>query len=425
MIESVRTMLALFLGLAWLLWTVMTLWRQHRTGPFAMSDTLVAYASQTGTAQSMATEFAQRHNLQPPLALGKLSPNALAEAKELHCFVSTYGDGEPPDNGRKFAKSLNNLNTGLSELSFHVTALGDRRYPDFCAFGHLLYERLQSHGATPLGAITCVDASEANQTDNTQYRNAELVSRQYLNPHSDAPGLYALMFAAPDCCWQAGDWLDVRVPDPANPSAYLSPRTYSVASAGDSKTLRLIVRHLIKSDGQSGLASHFLTHTLTEGEYISVRVRQNPAMTLTNCNAPLLLIGAGSGLAGLLGVIETLAQRAVRRPIWLIYGERDPHDDRPYADKLDAWLNTGVIAQMNLVFSRQRPMATTALRYCQDVLLDKPAAVSDFLGGSGHILVCGSLQGMGSSVDQALRDILGDACLEAMAQHGRYHRDLY
>ena len=418
-------MLAFFLGLAWLLWTIMILWRQHRTGPLVTSHTLVAYASQTGTAQSMANEFARRHNLQPPLSLGHLSPNVLAKAKELYCFVSTYGDGEPPDNGRKFAKNINNLNTGLSELSFHVTALGDRRYPDFCAFGHFLYERLQSRGATPLGEMTCVDASEAKQTDHTQYHNAVLASRQYLNPHSDAPGLYALMFAAPDCRWQAGDWLDVRVPDPANPSAYLPPRTYSIASAGDSKTMRLIVRHLIKADGQAGLASHFLTHTLAEGDQVSVRVRQNPAMTLTNSNAPLLLIGAGSGLAGLLGVIETLAQRAVHRPIWLIYGERDPQHDRPYTDKLDAYLQTGAISQINFVFSRQQPVAPPALRYCQDVLRNDPAVVSNFLGESGHVLVCGSLQGMGSSVDQALREIMGDAGLEAMTQQGRYHRDLY
>jgi sulfite reductase (NADPH) flavoprotein alpha-component len=41
------------------------------------------------------------------------------------------------------------------------------------------------------------------------------------------------------------------------------------------------------------------------------------------------------------------------------------------------------------------------------------------------IYVCGSLQGMAAEVDQALRDILGEADLRALADEGRYRRDVY
>ncbi|TCM06587.1 MULTISPECIES: hypothetical protein [unclassified Sphingomonas] len=41
------------------------------------------------------------------------------------------------------------------------------------------------------------------------------------------------------------------------------------------------------------------------------------------------------------------------------------------------------------------------------------------------IYVCGSLAGMASAVDAALRAILGDARLEEMAEQGRYCRDIY
>ncbi len=41
------------------------------------------------------------------------------------------------------------------------------------------------------------------------------------------------------------------------------------------------------------------------------------------------------------------------------------------------------------------------------------------------IYVCGSIQGMASDVDQALKDILGENQLEQLRQHGRYRRDVY
>ena len=41
------------------------------------------------------------------------------------------------------------------------------------------------------------------------------------------------------------------------------------------------------------------------------------------------------------------------------------------------------------------------------------------------VYVCGSLQGMAGGVDEALRDILGDARLQQLLHDGRYRRDVY
>ncbi len=43
----------------------------------------------------------------------------------------------------------------------------------------------------------------------------------------------------------------------------------------------------------------------------------------------------------------------------------------------------------------------------------------------GAIYVCGSLNGMAQGVDAALRRILGDEGLAALAREGRYRRDVY
>ena len=41
------------------------------------------------------------------------------------------------------------------------------------------------------------------------------------------------------------------------------------------------------------------------------------------------------------------------------------------------------------------------------------------------IYVCGSLQGMARGVDDALRQVLGSATLDALLVQGRYRRDVY
>ena len=426
-------MLALFLGLVWLLWAVITLWRQRpkpiSTGEGTSADKLVVFASQTGTARALAADYAKQRGLPAPAPLGQIPAQTLLQVSELHCFVSTYGDGEAPDNGKRFTRTLRKLEPDLSRLRFNVTALGDSRYPQFCAFGQALYQTLQARGATPLGPIACIDANQPDKTISRrrrQYTDATLICRERLNPQSLSPGLYALSLRLKTGHWQAGDWLDVLVPDPANPSDYLVPRTYSVASAGNADALRLIVRHVIKPDGQKGQASDYLTHGLVEGGRIKVRLRNNPAVSISDNRVPLLLVGAGSGLAGLLGFIEERAGHAEAGPVWLIYGERDPQHDRPFERQMERWQQDRVITRLDRVFSRAAPDTMPASStYCQHVLQQNCEAVSSFLEDHGHIVVCGSLEGMGTGVDAALREILGESALEKMVQENRYHRDLY
>jgi len=51
--------------------------------------------------------------------------------------------------------------------------------------------------------------------------------------------------------------------------------------------------------------------------------------------------------------------------------------------------------------------------------------VRAWIGRGAAIYVCGSLQGMASGVDAALRQIVGEAPLRELAAGGRYRRDVY
>jgi sulfite reductase (NADPH) flavoprotein alpha-component len=63
-------------------------------------------------------------------------------------IVSTWGDGEPPDDAVDYVERLRSAEPlGLEGLQFSVCALGDESYDIFCACGRTIDARLEAHGA--------------------------------------------------------------------------------------------------------------------------------------------------------------------------------------------------------------------------------------------------------------------------------------
>ena len=158
MTESQRLILALVLVALYLVWVGYLFWRHKGRYLFTHisdSELLVAYASQTGTAQGVAEELANNHHIQAR-TLSAITIEKLAEYQRAIFVVSTYGHGEPPDNGRSFFKALNRTRrneTELSHLEYEVIALGDSKYPHFCAFGEHIDKRMNALGATAVAPL--------------------------------------------------------------------------------------------------------------------------------------------------------------------------------------------------------------------------------------------------------------------------------
>ena len=443
------------------------------------ATTLVAYASQTGAAERIARLTAQALPDAAALPIAALDSGTLARAERLFVVASTYGEGEPPDAARAFARSMTAQSGNLSHLSYAVLALGDREYRDFCAFGHRVDHWLHDAGAARLFDLIEADGEDADaqrqwqqqlaglgaRTDQPDWAPApmaewRLVERRLLNPGSGGGAAWhiALEPLAGPTTWQAGDILEVLPEqDPARVEAFilshgladtqerraalmtrllpsepgddfdpdalqpLPHREYSIASVPEDGRVELIVRACQAADDFAGLGSGWLTRGAALYGVVRARIRRNPAFHAPADPAtPLILIGNGTGLAGLLA---HLRQRAVDggAPAWLFFGERNAAHDDFHAEARAALAARGVLAETCNAWSRDG----AGPRYVQDAVAAAGDRIAQAIDAGAAIYVCGSITGMAPGVHAALAAIVGEDVLEAMLEQGRYRRDIY
>lgn len=461
----------------------------------AQDAVLVAFASQTGTAERLAWQTAaslQAGGLGARVVpLATLDAAALAKTSRLLIVASTFGEGEPPDALRGFARRVLGAPAALQGLRYGLLALGDRSYEHYCGFGHQIEHWLRQGGATPLFDIVEVDNGDAGALRHWQhhlsvlagstdlpdwstpsYQAWPLLEREQLNAGSPGNAVYRISLQPPaDAHWQAGDiveigprhaeaevaalllasghdpmaevrWRDApgtlgaalaasRLPDAeavrgldaqalADTLEPLPHREYSIASLAADGRLELLVRQMFRPDGRLGLGSAWLTRDARVGESIAARVRANPGFHAPKDTLPLILIGNGTGIAGLRALLRARIA-AGRHRNWLLFGERCRDHDAYFGDEIATAQAKGFLAHVDYAFSRDQPERI----YVQQRLREQAARLREWMQQGAAIYVCGSLQGMAPGVEAVLVEVLGAEAVEQLAESGRYRRDVY
>ncbi len=450
--EPARWLWAVGATALWLVLTGFIVWRERRAKAAARArsqamagdgeSVLVAFASQTGFAEQLAWMTAKA--LQDGgvgarvLSFADLDSATLKTAGRALLIVSTTGEGDPPDTAARFVRKTMGQGADLTDLRFGLLALGDRSYDQFCGFGHAVDGWLRRSGAEALFDLVEVDNGEAGAIRHWQHQLNQitgslaapdwapaafdpwrLVERTLVNPGSPGGAAYHLAFepvgSAPD--WAAGDIAEVGLPerDGATPGA----REYSIASLPSDGRVECLIRLMRHSDGTPGLASGWLTQDLTVGAEIGMRLRPNRSFHGPADETPMILIGNGTGIAGLRAHLK--ARTAAGGGAWLLFGERTQAHDAFFDAELQAWSASGVLRRLDRCFSRDAGDG----RYVQDLVADAADALRDWVARGAVIYVCGSLGGMSQGVHAALEAALGEATLLEMLEDGRYRRDVY
>ncbi|MFO6136064.1 sulfite reductase subunit alpha, partial [Pseudomonas aeruginosa] len=200
----------------------------------------------------------------------------------------------------------------------------------------------------------------------------------------------------------------------------LSVRQYSIASLQSDGDLQLIVRQEQHADGSLGICSGWLTEYLPLGAALTLRLRRNAGFHLPEDDVPLILIGNGTGLAGLRSLLRA-SIAAGRKRNWLLFGERNFAHDYYCRAELEQALARGELQRLDLAFSRDQAEKI----YVQDRLHEAADELRRWIDEGAALYVCGSLQGMAGGVDRVLREVLGEEALQRLADERRYRRDVY
>ena len=214
----------------------------------------------------------------------------------------------------------------------------------------------------------------------------------------------------------------------------LTPRLYSVASSPDANpdeahlTVSVVDyqkfgrRHL-------GSASNFL---IGETTHASIYVEANDHFRLpTDGNTPIIMIGAGTGVAPYRAFVEHRREHGHSGDNWLVFGDRNFSSDFLYQLEWLRYRKDGLLSKLNVAFSRDSEQKI----YVQKRLVENSKSIFDWLERGAHIYVCGDAEYMAADVHKALHSIVaaqGGFSEEAATDYlnelkhaDRYQRDVY
>ena len=409
--------------------------------PAVRAETILLVGSEGGSTWGFAailhaalTEAGQSVHVGP---MSGFAPERYARAERIILLAATYGDGAAPASAKGFLDRLSALERA-PDIPLAVLGFGDRSFPAWCAFAKDVTAAAQAKGWPELLPLETIDRQSpqdfarwgralgdvlgialelAHQPVVPQTTTLPLVSRRDYGAEVQAPTAI-LRFALPHATlwqrllgggfarFQAGDLIGIL------PEGGGVPRLYSLASGRRDGFIEIVVK---KHPG--GLCSGQLT-ALEPGDTAAAFLRRNPGFRPGRSRAPLILIGAGTGIGPLAGFVRG---NVSLRPVHLFFGMRHPDSDFFYGEDLASWQNEGRLTRLVTAVSRgARP------HYVQDTLRCEAAEVAELIRKGARVMVCGG-RDMAAGVADALAEILAPAGLTpaVLKAEGRYVEDVY
>ncbi|MBH0229459.1 assimilatory sulfite reductase (NADPH) flavoprotein subunit [Halobacillus yeomjeoni] len=214
-------------------------------------------------------------------------------------------------------------------------------------------------------------------------------------------------------------------------------RLYSIASSSkanpDEVHLTIgALRYEAHGRSRSGVCSVQCAERSEPGGTLPVYIQKNPNFKLPeDDDAPLIMIGAGTGVAPYRAFIEEREESNSSGKSWLFFGEQHFVSDFLYQIEWQDWLKEGLLTKMDVAFSRD----TDEKVYVQNRLLEKSKEVFQWIEEGAYIYVCGDEQYMAKDVQNTLLEILetegnktpeqAKLYLQDLRKNKRYQRDVY
>lgn len=407
--------------------------------PAQRAEMLIFVASEGGTTWGFANALhdALLHNGHRVHTAPLEQFQVPESARRVFILAASYGDGQAPAHAVRALERI----AGLAARAVPVTVLGfgDRQFPAFCGYAEALDQALRAAGWPQTLPLERIHQQSVQQFDRWGASLSQAVGEVLTLKYAPRiPPTFALTLAerqdyaggesGPTAIlrfrWQdeglsarlpgrgvprfrAGDLVGIVPPDSP------APRYYSLASSFRNGFLEICVRRL-----PGGACSGYL-HGLKPGDSIQAFVKPNPGFTLDASRRPVVLIGAGTGVAPLAGFIRNNMSQT---PMHLYFGARHPDQDFYFGAALRHWLAEGRLSVLQTAFSRVKDGGG----YVQDVLRRDADQVRKLVAAGAVLRICGS-RPMAAGVVEALNEILSPLGLDVqqLRTGGRYAEDVF
>jgi len=216
----------------------------------------------------------------------------------------------------------------------------------------------------------------------------------------------------------------------------LQPRLYSIASSlaaspDEAHVTLSPVRYELQGEARTGIASGFLADRLEPGATVPVYIQENAHFRLPQGDAPIVMIGAGTGVAPYRAFMQEREAAGGAGKAWLFFGERNFRSDFLYQAEWRDYLKDGILSRLDVAFSRDK----TGRAYVQHRMREQAANLFAWLEDGAHVYVCGDAERMAPDVHETLIEIVAveggrtreaaeDYVRELQRAH-RYQRDVY
>ncbi|HBF25251.1 MULTISPECIES: assimilatory sulfite reductase (NADPH) flavoprotein subunit [Nitrosomonas] len=215
----------------------------------------------------------------------------------------------------------------------------------------------------------------------------------------------------------------------------LQPRLYSIASSlsicPDEAHITIApVRYKLHGEPRSGVASGHLADRAIADSVLPVYIQSNPHFRLPSNGEPIIMIGAGTGVAPYRAFMQEREANGGGRS-WMFFGERNFRTDFLYQTEWQDWLKNGVLTKMEVAFSRDGAEKV----YVQHRIYEHAHDVYAWLEEGAYIYLCGDASHMAPDVHNILVTVIEEQAsvqreeaeeyLRDLQRDGRYQRDVY
>ena len=188
----------------------------------------------------------------------------------------------------------------------------------------------------------------------------------------------------------------------------IQPRSYSISSSplacpGELHLTVSVVNYERSGRAKRGACSNFLSELSVEDEHVPIFIESNPNFRLPkNDETPIVMIGAGTGIAPYRAFVQHREMSENRGKSWLFFGNRNFETEFLYQTEWQNFLKTGALTKMNVAFSRD----SSKKEYVQHRLIENSAELFRWLEEGAHFYICGDMNNMAGDVQKALVKIV-------------------